>query len=146
MQWIKSAPTMSAEDEIMEIKQKGNALFREGDFKGAADAFQRALKAAQQMSSPTSDAADLELACLCNLAYAWIKQGLMEDAEEACSQVLKKQPTCAKALFRRGQARLALGRSIEATTDFRELTILEPNNAEASKMLRRAQHQQRQEE
>lgn len=99
-----------------------------------------------QMSNPTSDAVDLELACLRNVAYARIKQGAMEDAEIACFQVLKKQPTCVKALFRRGQARLALGRCNEAATDFREVTILEPNNAEASKMVRRAEQQQQQKE
>ena len=59
----------------------------------------------------------------------------MEEAEEACSQALNKRPSCAKALFRRGQARLALGRPFEAASDFREVYLLEPDNVEATKML-----------
>lgn len=59
----------------------------------------------------------------------------MDEAEEACSQALNRRPSCAKALFRRGQARLALGRPIEAASDFGEVCLLEPNNAEVAKML-----------
>ncbi|CAM9297584.1 unnamed protein product, partial [Scytosiphon promiscuus] len=143
---VRGASAMAPEEAVMELKETGNALFRTGDFRGAADAFQRALEAAKQMSGSMGDAADPELACLCNLAYAWIKEGSMEDAEEACCRALEKQPTCVKALFRRGQARLALGRFVEAGTDFREVTNLEPNNAEASKMLRLTQQEQQQQE
>lgn len=83
--------------------------------------------------------ADLELACLCNLSLAWIKFGSMVKAEEACCRALLRWPSSAKALFRRGQARLALGRPTEAAADFRELSVLEPTNTEVTKMLHRAQ-------
>lgn len=63
----------------------------------------------------------------------------MDEAEEACCQALHARPANAKALFRRGQARLALGRTIEAAGDFSEVCLMEPNNAEATRMLRRAQ-------
>lgn len=65
----------------------------------------------------------------------------MDEAEEACCQALDKRPSCTKARFRRGQARLALGRPIEAAADFGEVCVLEPNNAEATRMLRRAQEE-----
>lgn len=65
----------------------------------------------------------------------------MDEAEEACSQALRKRPSCAKARFRRGQARLALGRPVEAAADFGEVCALEPNNAEATTMLRRVQEE-----
>lgn len=82
--------------------------------------------------------ADLELACLCNLSLAWIKLGSMAKAEEACCRALLRWPSNAKALFRRGQARLALGRPLEAVADFREVSVQEPANIEATKMLQRA--------
>lgn len=63
----------------------------------------------------------------------------MSEAEEACCQALGMRPANAKALFRRGQARLALGRSVEAASDFSEVCLLESNNVEATKMLRLAQ-------
>lgn len=86
----------------------------------------------------TSDAIEFEVACLCNLALAYIKLGSMDEAEEACSQALNRRRSCAKALFRRGLARLALGRPIEASSDFGEVCLLEPNNAEATNMLNRS--------
>lgn len=82
--------------------------------------------------------ADLELACLCNLSLAWIKLGSMVKAEEACCRALLRWPSNSKALFRRGQARLALGRPLEAVADFREVSVQEPANTEATKMLHRA--------
>ncbi|CAM9492351.1 unnamed protein product, partial [Ectocarpus sp. 4 AP-2014] len=66
----------------------------------------------------------------------------MKDAEEACSRALHIQPSCAKALFRRGQARLALGRALDAATDFRAVIVLEPSNVEATKMLHRAKQRE----
>lgn len=93
----------------------------------------------QTTSIPASDAAEFKVACLCNLAFACIKLGSMDEAEEASCQALHMRPANAKALFRRGQARLALGRPIEAASDFSEVCLLEPNNAEATKMLGRAQ-------
>lgn len=62
----------------------------------------------------------------------------MKEAEEVCCRALQRWPLCAKALFRRGQARLALGMPVGAAADFREVAILEPTNAQVTKMLRRA--------
>eukprot|EP00752_Nemacystus_decipiens_P016193 g14480.t1 len=62
----------------------------------------------------------------------------MDEAEDACSQALGMKPANAKAFFRRGQARLALGRRAEAAGDFSEVCLLEPHNAEAVRMLRLA--------
>lgn len=102
-------------------------------------AFVRTRVRGKQIPSPASNASELKVACVCNLAYAYIKLGSMDEAEEACFQVLHMRPANAKALFRRGQARLALGRPIEAALDFSEVCLLEPNSAEATRMLRRAQ-------
>lgn len=82
---------------------------------------------------------ELELACLCNLAFAYIKQGLLTLAEKACCQALEREPSCVKALYRRGQARLNLGRPDEAAKDFHEIALLEPSNGSVTTMLRRAE-------
>lgn len=78
---------------------------------------------------------DLHVACLCNLAFACIKLGFLEETEEACSRVLHITPANTKALFRRGQARLASGRPTEAASDFRAVAILEPTNVEVKKII-----------
>lgn len=78
---------------------------------------------------------DLHVACLCNLAFACIKLGFLEETEEACSRALHITPANSKALFRRGQARLASGRPAEAASDFRAVAILEPTNVEVKKII-----------
>lgn len=77
----------------------------------------------------------LEVACLCNLALACIKLGHFDSVEEACSRALHRSPACSKALFRRGQARLAVGKSVDAASDFQAAARLEPTNPEIRKML-----------
>lgn len=77
----------------------------------------------------------LEIACCCNLALACIKGGEMVEAETVCSRALQRSPSCVKALFRRGQARLALGRLQEADIDFRKVADLEPTNIDVGRML-----------
>lgn len=84
--------------------------------------------------------ASLEVACLCNLALACTKLGLFDEAEEACSRALVKSPTCSKALYRRGQARLAAGQLLGAANDFRVVANMEPNNIEVEKMLGRVEN------
>ena len=61
----------------------------------------------------------------------------MVEAEAACCRALRKWPSSTKALFRRGQARLALGKPVEAATDFRKVAVIEPTNPEVMTMLRR---------
>lgn len=93
----------------------------------------------QVSSSSTHQCAkqvDLHVACLCNLAFACIKLGFLEEAEEACSRALHITPSSSKALFRRGQARLDSGRPAEAASDFRAVAILEPTNVEVQNVLR----------
>lgn len=85
--------------------------------------------------------AGLEIACLCNLAFAYIKLGSMEQAEEVCCVALHRRPECTKALFRRGQARLALGRLKEAALDFREVAIQEPTNAKITSIIGRVEEE-----
>lgn len=77
----------------------------------------------------------LEVACLCNLALACIKLGHFDDVEEACNRALLWSPSCSKALFRRGQARLAVGKPTDAASDFLAAARLEPANPEIRRML-----------
>lgn len=67
----------------------------------------------------------------------------MVEAEAVCSRALQRSPSCVKALFRRGQARLALGRLQEADTDFRKVVDLEPTNIDVGRMLQRVEEEKK---
>ncbi|KDN41707.1 hypothetical protein RSAG8_07238, partial [Rhizoctonia solani AG-8 WAC10335] len=64
-----------------------------------------------------------------NRAAAYLKLNKNEDAERDCTTVLKLQSKNVKALFRRAQARVALGKLPEARADLVAAAKAEPGNA-----------------
>ncbi|KAG8713712.1 hypothetical protein FRC11_011317 [Ceratobasidium sp. 423] len=64
-----------------------------------------------------------------NRAAAYLKLNKNEDAERDCTTVLKLQANNVKALFRRAQARVALGKLPEARADLVAAAKAEPGNA-----------------
>ncbi|CAM9722003.1 unnamed protein product, partial [Sphacelaria rigidula] len=89
----------------------------------------------EECRSSTRKDLSLEVACLCNLALANIKLERFGEVEEACCRALYLSPSCSKARFRRGQARLASGKLVDAAADFQEAAKLEPGNTEICRML-----------
>ncbi|KAF9800992.1 hypothetical protein IEO21_10231 [Rhodonia placenta] len=84
-------------------KDKGNAAFKAGDYPTAIGHYSAAVVADPQ--SPTYPL---------NRAAAYLKLGKNEDAERDCTTVLRLDAKNVKAMFRRGQARVALERLKEA--------------------------------
>ncbi|KAF8755185.1 Rna polymerase ii-associated protein 3 [Rhizoctonia solani] len=64
-----------------------------------------------------------------NRAAAYLKLNKNEDAERDCTLVLKLQENNVKALFRRAQARVALGKLQDARADLVAAAKAEPGNA-----------------
>ncbi|KAJ7016835.1 hypothetical protein C8F04DRAFT_1159197 [Mycena alexandri] len=98
-------------------KEKGNAAFKAGDYPTAIGHYSAAIHA---------DRTDATFPL--NRAAAYLKLGKNEDAERDCSTVLSLSNGNVKALFRRAQARLAMGKLSEAQSDLREAARLEPSN------------------
>ncbi|KAJ7269276.1 hypothetical protein B0H12DRAFT_1094983 [Mycena haematopus] len=98
-------------------KEKGNAAFKAGDYPTAVGHYSAAIHA---------DPADPTFPL--NRAAAYLKLGKNEDAERDCSTVLTLSKRNTKALFRRAQARVELGKLSEAQEDLKEAAILEPAN------------------
>jgi len=91
-------------DASARLKGEGNAAFGRGDWGGAAAAWGRA---ADNLKAHTSaDAVALRRACRLNLALAHLKLGTWAAAEAQAGAVLAEEPRNAKALLRRGTARL----------------------------------------
>ncbi|KAG0704776.1 hypothetical protein DFH29DRAFT_1034785, partial [Suillus ampliporus] len=94
---------------------QGNAAFKSGDYPAAIGHYTSAILA--DANDPTFPL---------NRAAAYLKLGKNEDAERDCTTVLKLSPHNVKALFRRGQARTALGYLDRARAG--EASELEPSN------------------
>ncbi|KAI0641701.1 hypothetical protein C8Q79DRAFT_287282 [Trametes meyenii] len=90
-----------------ERKEDGNAKFRRGDFRGAAECYREA--AVVDAPRPVY---------LSNLAAALLKLELWDVAQSAASRALYHDPKHPKARFRRAVARKHLKRYYGAKTDF----------------------------
>lgn len=75
------------------------------------------------------------LASNLNLALCYLKLNEPFEAKNSATSVLDIDPKNEKALFRRGQAYLAIGEPQLASTDFKLLLEVEPNNTAAKQQL-----------
>ncbi|KAG2060663.1 TPR-like protein, partial [Suillus hirtellus] len=120
---------------------QGNTAFKTGDYPAAIGHYTSAILA--NADDPTFPL---------NRAAAYLKLGKNEDAERDCTTVLKLSPNNVKALFRRGQARMALEIIKNFNiylVDFAGASKLEPSNqsvkqelSEVEKLIQ--QHKQKQ--
>ncbi|KAH6912735.1 hypothetical protein BKA70DRAFT_1370240 [Coprinopsis sp. MPI-PUGE-AT-0042] len=98
-------------------KEKGNEAFKKGDYANAVGFYTAAM-----MDDPKEPIYAL------NRAFAYLKLGKNEDCIRDCTTAITLAPKTAKAWFRRGQAKLALGQADEAEKDLREANILNPKD------------------
>lgn len=77
----------------------------------------------------------LLLASHSNLALCYLKLNEHFEAKNAATSALEIDPKNEKALFRRGQALLALGEAHQAIKDFSEVLQLDPSNKAAQSQL-----------
>jgi len=130
-----------------ELRDQGNALFKDGKFEEAA----RVYSAAATAAGPTGALADsarpdltsLGVAekenaslALLNRAACWLKVGKNEAAVTDCSAVLEVDGGNTKALYRRGQAYQSLGQLRLALVDASRWLQLEPKSEAAQAFMR----------
>lgn len=75
------------------------------------------------------------LASYLNLALCYLKVEKFVEAKDYCNKALEIDSNNEKALFRRGQAYLALASPEIAIKDFQEVVKIEPNNSAAVKQI-----------
>ena len=78
---------------------------------------------------------------LLNQSQCWLKLKAWEPAEQSCSAVLEIEPQSAKALYRRGLARIETHFYDEAKEDLKQACALEPKSKEIRDAFARAKHQ-----
>ncbi|RMZ56836.1 hypothetical protein APUTEX25_002925 [Auxenochlorella protothecoides] len=104
-------PQLSAREKMVlsaseTLKQDGNALHRAGKYEAAAEKYARAVN---NLTGRTDAAAvSLRLGCQNNLGSCHLALGRWSEARADCDAVLAADPANRKALYRRGQALLAL--------------------------------------
>lgn len=109
--------TPEAHAEACAHKDRGNALFKAGDWRAAIDAYSAAVD-----RDPTL------VAAFNNRAQAHLNAGQPAMAEVDASRVLELAPKDPKALLRRAVARQALGKEEQAIRDYRALLRVQPGN------------------
>merc|ERR1719352_2181754 len=128
-------------------KDIGNRGFKEGDWAYAVLAYQEGIRYLQWQpctkdgqEMPGYDhggeeqvTSDMKLACMLftNLAAPQLKMGEAREAMVSCSRALDFDPSNIKALYRMGQAQLALGDYDALLQSVEGLLTLEPDNADA---------------
>ncbi|XP_067663824.1 peptidyl-prolyl cis-trans isomerase D-like [Haliotis asinina] len=120
----------------LDIKKIGNTLFKEQKFAKAKRKYRKALRylhtMSNQMSLPEQEEEDIGrthiLPFFLNLAACNLKLSEYEEAFENCHEVLEKEPTNAKALFRRAQAQNALKNWDDAVIDLEAALKSQPDD------------------
>jgi len=142
-----------------QLKEQGNAAFKEGDYPSAIAAYHQIYMYVNGYSSSggvggglpgltgqttkqvtpeeMAQIRELKLAHYCNLAMCHMKHGPKYlKARDNCTKALAIDPDNVKALFRRGKCFAQLNELDEAKADFERVLQLQPDNNEAKRELR----------
>lgn len=111
-----------------QLKESGTKAFQAKDFQQALADY---CEAAELVGSDSETLEAIYLACKLNCAQACLSLGDYASAAAHATEVLKKDSTNIKALYRRGVARNHLGLSEEAIVDLEAVLAVDPDNKAA---------------
>jgi len=123
---VSSSAAVNAETDAERLKEEGNAAFKAGRYDDAARRYSEAIQRNPDNAVYYS-----------NRAMANLKLGLYSFAEGDCDTALEIESQMVKALLRRGSARLAQGKIVQAKEDFDRVLSIEPRNAQARQEIER---------
>ena len=131
-----------------QLKEEGNRLFSAQKTEEAIEKYRRAkgmLKGRANAQSPvlskmassmhahhahahpadstSGSGRDVRMKCALNLASCYLRLGEHADVIRECSEVLEAQPEDRKALYRRGQAHLAMREHARAVDDLQKALV-----------------------
>lgn len=120
-------------------KEKGTNYFKANKYNLAIKMYKKVASFLEYEGSFEGDLKtqrnDLILSAHLNLALCYLKMDQNVEAKDSCNEALKLSPQNEKALFRRGQAYLALASPEIAIKDFQEVLKVEPKNTAAVKQI-----------
>ena len=119
---------------VTELRERGNALYRDGRHEAAADKYADALGRLESLmlrEKPQDEEwnklNELKLPLLLNFAQCKLLVDDYYAAIEHCSTVLETRPQDVKALFRRGRARARVWEADAARADLNRAAELDPS-------------------
>ena len=126
-------------DQAKIFKEKGTNYFKQNKFNLAIEMYKK-VDSYISYDYEFKDELKTErntilLATYLNLALCYLKTDENGKAKEFCNKALDISPNNEKALFRRGQANLALASPETALKDFEEVLKIEPKNVAAAKQI-----------
>jgi len=131
-----------------EIRAKGNELFKAGSYQEAVAKYSKAVKylTADEVAGAEGDVQEdimkAKIACLSNKAACNLKLSKPRDAIEDCQAVLAWDANNVKALFRLGQASVAVKEFEEALEALKKAAELEPEDKGIRAEIARAKNAQ----
>ncbi|KAK9710731.1 FKBP-type peptidyl-prolyl cis-trans isomerase [Popillia japonica] len=137
----KESWSLDSEEKIEQgklFKEKGTNYFKAGKLQLAVKMYKKVLSFLdfEKDEGPTSeDRKSLLLSSNLNLALCYLKLSEPFEAKNSATAALDIDEKNEKALFRRGQAYLAIGEPQLAADDFKTLLTVEPNNSAAKSQL-----------
>ncbi|KAJ7564985.1 hypothetical protein O6H91_02G043100 [Diphasiastrum complanatum] len=122
------------------LRIRGNRLFADADWKGAADFYTRAIRKAEGQQRTQDNGVfkdeDEVLLGYSNRSEAWLRQKKFEKAQADAEKALSLSPNHAKGLFRLARAFLGLGKQVEALPVLEAAKKLAPNDNDLQEALK----------
>ncbi|KAH7708959.1 peptidyl-prolyl cis-trans isomerase [Aphelenchoides avenae] len=122
-------------DSLETLREDGNELFKKGDFENASTKYREALGRLDTLllKEKPGDPEWVELdkkniSLYLNLSQCFLNMSRWHDAMETASEVLKRDATNEKALFRRAKAHIGRWELDEAERDLLELKKAHPSS------------------
>jgi len=122
-------------DEVLKIKTEANGKFREGDYFSAKCLYSGALEMLERCCLHLEKSDQTWESIKNNMALCDLKRQEWTRVIEATTEILTRNPSNTKALYRRGVARAGHGKLQEAQRDLKMAVEMEPANEDARKKL-----------
>eukprot|EP01023_Acetabularia_acetabulum_P021319 TRINITY_DN2116_c1_g1_i6.p1 TRINITY_DN2116_c1_g1~~TRINITY_DN2116_c1_g1_i6.p1 ORF type:complete len:607 (-),score=149.62 TRINITY_DN2116_c1_g1_i6:671-2416(-) len=130
-----------------ELKEKGNAFFKEQNWKKAAKCYEKAIKLIDYDNQFTTEeqqrAKELRKSTHLNLAACCLRLSDWKEAVKNCDKVLEKESENIKALYRRAQGYLGSKDFVEADLDIKHALNADPNNQDLKNLQKRLKQQEK---
>jgi tetratricopeptide (TPR) repeat protein len=125
-----SFPAVPVLSLVQQARKEGNSAYAAHDYEESVAHYKKALGLLLKPAVACTPDANLEAVTLhCNVAAAHLRLGKPAEAMAECNLALAGQPKHAKALFRRAEARLAVGLLAQALTDAEAARVVAPADA-----------------